>query len=55
VRIDEQRRLRDGRLLTWVWVRQTQACATALDYNTDGKVDGVPISDDELQRMILGR
>lgn len=36
-------------------MRQTQACATALDFNSDGAVCGVPIEDDELQRLILGR
>jgi hypothetical protein len=55
MRIEQSRRLPDGRLLTWVRVRQAQACSTALDYNTDGAIDGVPISDAELQRMILGR
>jgi hypothetical protein len=39
VRIDRQRQLPDGRLLTWTRVRQAQACATPLDYNTDDKVD----------------
>ncbi len=55
VKIEQSRRLPDGRVLTWTRVRQTQACSTALDYNTDGKVDGGPISDDELGRLILGR
>jgi hypothetical protein len=55
VRIEQQRRLPDGRVLTWVRVRQAQACATALDYNSYGKVDGVLISDRELGRLILGR
>jgi hypothetical protein len=55
MRIEQSRRLPDGRVLTWDRVRQVQACATALDYNTDGKVDGVPISDDELGQLILGR
>jgi hypothetical protein len=55
VRIDQSRRLPDGRVLSWTRVRQAQACATALDFNTDGMVDGVPIGDDELRRMILGR
>ncbi len=55
IRIEQSRRLHDGRVLTWVRVRQAQACATALDYNSYGKVDGVLISDDELRRMLLGR
>jgi hypothetical protein len=55
MRIEQSRRLPDGRVLTWTRVRQAQACSTALDYNTDGAIDGVPIDDQELGRLILGR
>ncbi len=54
MKIEQSRRLPDGRALTWTRVRQTQACSTALDYNTDGAIDGMPIGDDELGRLILG-
>ena len=53
MRTERSRRLRDGRLLTWVHVQRRAACATAEDYYTEGSVDGVPIDDIELARLVL--
>lgn len=55
MRTSRSRRLPDDRLLTWVDVWRRQACSTVEDYATDGAIDGVPISDDELRRRLLGQ
>jgi hypothetical protein len=55
MRTKRSRRLPNGRVLTWIDVWRRAACSTVEDYNTDGKADGVPIGDDELRRLILGR
>lgn len=53
MRTERSRRRRDGHPLTWVHVRRREACAPAEDYYTEGAVDGVPIDDLELARLVL--
>ena len=55
MRTERSRRLPEGRTLTWVDVWRRQACATVEDYATEGAIDGVPVRDDELRRLLLGR
>ncbi len=55
MRTERSRRLPDVRTLSWVDVWRRQACATVEDYATEGAIHGVPISDDELRRMLVGR
>ena len=40
-------------MLTWVRVVRRAACAPAEDYVTEGRVDGVPVDDLELRRLII--